>query len=202
MYNYISGKLTSKTPAYAVIETGGIGYEIRITLNTYSSIKENSDCKLFTHLYVKEDVQMLYGFQNEDEKHAFLQLIGVSGIGPSTALMVLSSLSVSELVDAVSTENVSLIQSVKGIGAKTAKRLILELKDKLGQEIASASQVSPSAANIESGQIAQKKEEALQALIILGLGKPAAEKGLQAIIKKYGNTLSIEEMIKYTLKNN
>lgn len=202
MYNYISGKLTSKTPAYAVIENGGIGYEVRITLNTYSSIKENSDCKLFTHLYVKEDIQMLYGFQSEDEKSAFLQLISVSGIGPSTALMVLSSLSVAELVDAINTENVGLIQSVKGIGAKTAKRLILELKDKLGKELGTGSQASPSAANMEVGQASLKKEEALQALVILGLSKPAAEKGLQSILKKYGNTLSIEEMIKLTLKNN
>ncbi len=202
MYNYISGKLISKTPAYAVIETGGIGYEIRITLSTYSAIKENTDCKLFTHLYVKEDLQMLYGFQSEREKKAFLQLISVSGIGPSTALMVLSSLSVSEFVEAVNSENVGIIQSVKGIGAKTAKRLILELKDKLGQEIAGSSQSSPSAANLEAGQLSQKKEEVLQALIILGLSKAVAEKGLQTIIKKYGNTLSIEEMIKLTLKHN
>ncbi len=199
MYNYIRGKLVEKTPAYAVVDVGGIGYELRTSLNTFSAIKTEEECKLYTYLYVKEDVQMLYGFQNEAEKHAFLQLISISGIGPSTALMVLSSLSVAELAEAIGTENVSLIQSVKGIGAKTAKRLILELKDKFAKSIPTDVQSTTAAAG--HLQANQQKEEALEALIVLGLPKATAEKALQQVIRKHGDTLTLEEMIKLTLQN-
>ncbi len=201
MYYYLTGTLIQKTPTYAVVDNHGIGYEVRISLSTYSALEEGASCKLYTHFYVKEDVQMLYGFQRESEKSAFLQLLSVSGVGPSTALMVLSSLSVEELAQAVATENVALIQSVKGIGAKTAKRLILELKDKFGSALsASAAAATDPTTQLKAG-IAQRREEALQALVVLGVNRQAAEKSLQQIAQQHGDTLSIEELIKLTLKS-
>jgi len=199
MYNFISGILVQKTPTYAVVEVNGVGYEIKISLNTYSLLQENESCKLFTYLYVKEDALTLFGFLDPKEKTLFLKLISVSGIGPSTGLMILSSLSTEEIVNAISTENVAVIQSVKGIGAKTAQRVILELKDKIGKE--DGLLIVPS--NIATSKLETKADtqEALEALIALGINKSTAEKSLAAITKKHGSQLSVEELIKLTLKN-
>ncbi|MCL4164414.1 UNVERIFIED_CONTAM: hypothetical protein GTU68_054602, partial [Idotea baltica] len=131
MFAYINGKLAHKDPTFVIIDIQGVGYEIKISLHTYGQIKDQENCKLFTYFYVKEDAQVLFGFANTHEKELFLQLLSISGVGPSTGLMVLSSLSPNEVEHAILSEDVRTIQGVKGIGAKTAQRIILELKDKV-----------------------------------------------------------------------
>jgi len=200
MYYFISGKLVEKDPTFVVIENAGVGYEIRISLNTFSQIKGLDNCKLYTYFYVKEDTQALYGFYEPEEKLLFTKLIGISGIGPSTGLMLFSSLSTHEVKDAILSGNAKLIQSVKGIGAKTAQRVILELKDKIAKEPSLVENTGLSAASISSGS--PIKNEALAALQSLGISKPVAEKNISLIIKKYGSELSLEELIKLALKNN
>ena len=128
MIAYIEGKLVHKEAAYAIIDAGGLGYRINISLTTFSDIKDEEKCKLHTHLHVKEDSHTLYGFSTLSERGTFLKLINISGIGPSTALVMLSSLSPEDLRQAIITEDVRVIQSIKGIGGKTAQRIILELK--------------------------------------------------------------------------
>jgi len=200
MYYFISGKLVEKDPTFVVIENAGVGYEIRISLNTFSQIKSLDNCKLYTYFYVKEDTQALYGFYELEEKILFTKLIGISGIGPSTGLMLFTSLSTQEVKEAILNGNVKVIQSVKGIGAKTAQRVILELKDKIAKE---SLLVENTTTNVISSNLGDsKKVEALAALQSLGISKPVAEKNITLIIKKYGNELSLEELIKLALKNN
>ena len=151
MYYFISGKLVEKDPTFVVIENAGVGYEIRISLNTFTQIKSLDNCKLYTYFYVKEDTQALYGFYEPEEKLLFTKLIGISGIGPSTGLMLFSSLSTHEVKDAILSGNAKLIQSVKGIGAKTAQRVILELKDKIAKEPSLVESTGISSASISSG---------------------------------------------------
>src|SRR6478735_8403808 len=134
MYDYISGKLMFKSPSYVVIDAGGVGYHINISVNTYSGIGEDEKCKLFAWLHVKEDAHTLYGFATEGERRLFLHLISISGIGPNTARMMLSSITPTEIQTAIVSGNVSLIQRIKGIGPKSAQRVILELQDKLRKE--------------------------------------------------------------------
>ena len=131
MYAYLQGKLVFKDPTYVIIDINGVGYEVKISLNTFSQIKDEEAIKLYIHFHVKEDAQTLFGFSNKDEKKLFLHLISISGVGPSTGLMVLSSLSPEEVENAIISEDVRTIQGVKGIGAKTAHRIILELKTSL-----------------------------------------------------------------------
>ncbi|MEM1135440.1 MAG: Holliday junction branch migration protein RuvA, partial [Bacteroidota bacterium] len=200
MYYFISGKLVEKDPTFVVIEVGGIGYEIKISLNTFSQIKNLDTCKLFTYFYVKEDLQALFGFFELEEKILFTKLIAISGIGPSTGLMLFSSLSTSEVKEAILSGNVKLIQSVKGIGAKTAQRVILELKDKLGKDLVT-SDLSKNTITTSSTE-SSVKNEATAALISLGINKSVAEKNITLIIKKHGNELSLEDLIKLALKNN
>ena len=140
MITQITGKLLEKTPTYVVIECNGIGYKINISLQTFSAIKDEV-CKLFTHLSVKEDSHTLYGFYDKGERHLFRNLVSVSGVGPSTAQVILSTYNTSEIVLYITTADVAAIQHVKGIGAKTAQRVIIDLKDKLG-EIDSSGQIS------------------------------------------------------------
>jgi holliday junction DNA helicase RuvA len=195
MYAYIEGKLALKEAAHVVIDVQGVGYDIKISLNTFAAVKTVDRCRLHTYLHVKEDAQTLYGFSTFEEKELFLYLISISGVGPGTALMVLSSLPADELKDAITSENVKAIQSVKGIGAKTAQRIILELKDKIlkaGYEAKT---------DIFSGQAYNTiQEEALSALITLGINKVAAEKTVNAILKKSGSDITLEEVIKQALK--
>ncbi|MFN6946138.1 MAG: Holliday junction branch migration protein RuvA, partial [Cytophagaceae bacterium] len=129
MIAYVDGKLVHKEPAYVIIETNGLGYEIKISLQTYSSLQEGERCKLLTYFHVKEDAHTLYGFSSSLEKKVFMDLISISGVGPNTALTCLSSMSAPEIAQAISNEDVRTIQNIKGIGAKTAQRIILELKD-------------------------------------------------------------------------
>jgi Holliday junction DNA helicase RuvA len=194
MITYIKGTLTEKTPAYVVIETaGGVGYGIHISLATFSQLKETENVKLLTHYIIKEDAHQLFGFYNEEERSLFRLLISVTGIGANTARLILSSLSTDELVNAIATEDVRTIQSVKGIGLKTAQRVIIDLKDKIGK---SAPQ------NIEKITISynNNRAEALSALVSLGFAKNSADSALEKTIRAEGTHLSVEELIKKALK--
>ena len=195
MIAYIDGKLTFKDPTYVIIDVGGIGYQIKISLNTYSHLKEGERCKLYTYLHIKEDAHTLYGFYEPAEKNVFLHLISIPGVGPGTGLMIVSSLTVAEIQQAIVREDVRTIQNVKGIGAKTAQRLILELKDKFRKE----SPVDAAAFSTVSHNT--NREEALSALVTLGFAKNVAEKTLDAIMKREGNHLSVEQLIKFALKS-
>jgi holliday junction DNA helicase RuvA len=198
MYEFIEGSIAGFTPAYAIIQTGGLGYNINISLNTYTQISDfqknnpTGKVKLNLHMVVREDAHLLFGFFTEHERNIFRLLITVSGIGANTARMMLSSLSPAELQKAIAEGNVSQLQGVKGIGLKTAQRVIVDLKDKIGQE----------------GPFNEKflqpnntmKEEALSALVTLGFSKPSVEKMLDKLLASKPG-LSVEELIKLTLKN-
>ncbi|PIQ21329.1 MAG: Holliday junction branch migration protein RuvA [Cytophagales bacterium CG18_big_fil_WC_8_21_14_2_50_42_9] len=195
MIAYIDGKLTHKDPTYVIIDVNGIGYQIKISLNTYARLSEGERCKLHTFLHIKEDAHTLYGFSEIAEKNVFLHLISISGVGPGTGLMIVSSLSVSEIQQAIVREDVRTIQNIKGIGAKTAQRIILELKDKFKKD---------TIIDVGNNTVAThntNRNEALSALITLGFVRTVAEKTLDAIIKREGNNLSVEELIKFALKS-
>jgi Holliday junction DNA helicase RuvA len=193
MYAYIDGKLVFKSPAYVVIDAGGIGYHINISLNTYSRLGDGEKCKLFTWLHVKEDAHTLYGFIDESERRLFLHLISVSGIGANTGRMILSSITPQEIQAAIVAGNVSQIQRIKGIGPKSAQRMILELQDKLKKDGPDTLTMVP--VNVTA------KDEALSALVMLGFARNAAEKVLDQEINKNGNNLTVEQLIKFALKS-
>ncbi len=197
MIAYIDGKLAHKDTAFVIFDVQGVGYEIKISLQTYSALQDGTErCKLYTYLNIREDAHVLYGFKEFDEKTLFLDLISVSGIGPNTALIMLSSLSSGEIRQALVNEDVKTIQSIKGIGAKTAQRAIIELKDKLKKEILIGGTQTPLLA--PSGN--RVRGEALAALVTLGIPKNVAEKSLDTIIKKEGDSLSVEQLIKLALR--
>ena len=193
MYAYIDGKLTFKCPAYVVIDAGGVGYHINISLHTYSLICDSERCKLFTWLHVKEDAHTLYGFFDEGERRLFLHLISISGIGPNTGRMMLSSITPVEIQNAIVSGNVSLIQRIKGIGPKSAQRIILELQDKLRKEGPDTLITAPVTTTA--------KDEALSALVMLGFARNAAEKVLEQEINKNSGVLTVEQLIKLALKS-
>lgn len=195
MIAYIKGKLVHKDPTYVVIDVQGIGYKIHISLTTYGAIKDQENCMLHTYLNIKDDSHTLFGFSDEAEKKIFLLLISISGVGPSTGLMVQSSLSAGELQQAIINEDAKTIQSVKGIGSKTAQRIILELKDKIIKEgiFVSDGTTFPTGYNTV-------RSEALSALITLGINKNMAEKTIDKILKNSGNEVTLEELIKLALK--
>lgn len=192
MYAYIDGKLVFKSPTMVVIDASGIGYQIHISLNTYGKLQEGERCKLYTWLHVKEDAHTLYGFADEGERRLFLHLISVSGIGPATCRMMLSSITPAEIQSAIVKGDVPLIQRIKGIGPKSAQRIILELQDKLKKE--------GSDSLISVPQYNTAREEALSALIMLGFAKNVAEKSLDQVIKSGDLNLSVEQLIKSALK--
>ena len=194
MITYVSGKLVEKNPSYVVIETGGIGYFIHISLQTYSQLGNNENCKLFTYFSVKEDSQTLYGFKDTTERELFKQLISVSGVGTNTARMMLSSMTSSELVSSIASSNVTSITSIKGIGAKTAQRIILDLKDKILKTTDADSNNSALINNTI-------KNEALSALVVLGFDKKAAEKAIDTILLKEPIIKDLEVLIKKSLKS-
>ena len=194
MYEYLSGKLTSLTPATAVIDCGGVGYLTEITLNTYSAIQEKQEVRLWIHEVIREDAYLLYGFYTEAEREMFRLLIGVNGVGAATARMMLSSLSVKELGDAIASQDAKMVQRVKGVGAKTAQRIVLELQDKVGDTAMGAG--LPQASTAMAGAASVKKEEAVSALVMLGFPKTAAEKVVMAL----DNSMTVEEMIKEGLR--
>jgi holliday junction DNA helicase RuvA len=195
MIAYIDGKLTFKEATYVIIEAGGLGYQIKISLNTYSELKEGERCKLHTYLHIKEDGHTLFGFHEINEKRVFLNLISISGVGPGTAMMVLSSLGPAEVEQAIVNEDVRTIQSVKGIGAKTAQRIILELKDKINKNSTDGNNRL-----ISQNPYNTLRNEALSALVTLGISKNTAEKSIDSILKKEGNNISLEQLIKLALK--
>ncbi|HWV33087.1 MAG TPA: Holliday junction branch migration protein RuvA [Dyadobacter sp.] len=196
MIAYVNGIVTYKDPAYAIIDVNGVGYEVRISLQTYTSLPDvGARCKLVTFLNIREDAHVLYGFWGNDEKKLFLDLTSISGIGPSTALVMLSSLSSSEIRQGIIDEDLRLIQSIKGIGSKTAQRVILELRDKIRKE----ELVSTGTKSAETSS-STLRSEALAALVTLGIPKPTAEKSLDAIIKREGQSISVENLIKLALR--
>lgn len=192
MIAQIKGKLIEKTPTYVVIDCNGVGYQLNISLNTFSKIGNDENCLLFTHFVVREDANLLYGFKEKSERELFRQLISVSGVGSSTAMMILSSLSPDETKLAIISGNVNVLKSVKGIGLKTAERIIIDLRDKVGK--------SDGTEIISSFSNNTIKEEALSALVMLGFSKLPADKALNKIMTENSN-LTVEELIKRTLKS-
>lgn len=190
MYEYIKGALVEAGPTYAVVDCGGVGYWLNISVNTYSKISAEKEVCLYVHLIVREDAHLLYGFYSKEERVLFRQLISVSGIGANTANVMLSSMTVDEIVGAIRTGNDEAIRRVKGIGTKTAQRVIIELKDKVGTSGVAESFV------FASGAV---KEEALAALVMLGFVKAQASKVLDKIVAGGGNR-TVEELIKLALK--
>ena len=192
MYEYFSGKLTEKKPTYVIIDNQGIGYLINISLNTYDKIKDLDSAKLYVHFVVREDAQILYGFADEPERALFRALITVSGVGANTARLVLSSLTTGEAYNAISSGDVSTLQSVKGIGSKTAQRIVVDLKDKLGKQ-----GFLPDKIGVFHNTM---KDEALSGLVILGFNKSTASKVLDRVLK-HSAFDNVESLIKEALKN-
>lgn len=192
MYAYLQGKFTYKSPAQVYVDVNGVGYEVNISLNTYSHIQNLDQGKLFTHLQVKEDAHILFGFFDKQEKDMFVLLTGVSGVGAATARMMLSSLKPDEVSVAIAQSNIKLLESVKGIGKKTAERLVLELKDKMGK-IASDVQLSRHMGN-------SLEMDALNALTALGITRSQAENAIQKIIRAEPTVTQLEDLIKKALK--
>lgn len=196
MIAYLKGILNYKDPAFCIIDVGGVGYEVKISLQTFSSLPNpNEVCKLFTYLQIREDAHVLYGFSEIDEKNLYLDLISVSGVGAATALIMLSSMSSAEIRQAIVNEDVKTIQTVKGIGGKTAQRVIIDLKDKIRKE----NLLSPQPSLLMAAD-SKLKTEALAALVMLGIPKPAAEKSIDTILKREGDTITVEQLIKLALR--
>jgi Holliday junction DNA helicase RuvA len=193
MIAFIEGQISDKNPTYVVLDTGGIGYLLHISLNTYARLESLERVKLLTHLHIKEDSHTLFGFWTEEERTMFRHLISVSGIGPSTAQLILSAMQTSEIRSAIVSEDVNTFKRVKGIGAKTAQRLIIDLKDKVardGEEIAL----------IDKGTHNTLREEALSALVSLGFPRPLVSKTLNQVMAKQSEGLDLEHLIKMVLK--
>ena len=195
MIAFLKGRLVHREPTFLWIDVNGVGYHVNISLHTFSEIKDQENVKVFTHLAVREDAHILYGFSSEAEKKLFQLLISVNGVGPNTAIVMLSYLNATELKSAIIREDVGALQAVKGIGGKTAQRVIIELKDKLKKE--SWEEVTP----VSSGSHNTLRNEALSALLTLGLPKSAAEKSVDAVLRKSGNTITLEDLVKQALKN-
>ncbi len=192
MINHLRGKLVEKNPTYAVVECGGVGYFVNISLQTFSALPDSESIHLYTHLIVKEDSHTLYGFHSPLEREVFRLLISVSGVGPSTGRMMISSLEPKEIQQGIVDGDVGLIQSVKGIGAKTAQRIILDLRDKIMKTYQMESE-SLVTADLSS------KEEALSALEVLGFNTKQSEKVIGKLLKEDPN-LNVEQIIKKALK--
>ena len=193
MITYVKGPLAHKNPSFVVIEAGGIGYHINISLFTYTKIEKAETAKLLTHFHVKEDQQTLFGFFDETERSLFRLLIGVNGVGPATALVVLSSMNPEEFRAAVLGEDVAAIRRVKGIGPKTAQRIILDLKDKMMKESFAAPTMLSPQSNTQRG-------EALSALVNLGFARPAVQRALNRVFAAKPGVASSEEIIKLALR--
>jgi len=190
MYEFIKGKITEVTPAYVIIENGGIGYFINISLNTYSQISEKSEISIYLEEIIREDAFSLYGFSTTSEREIFRHLLSVSGVGANTARVILSSMSPQEIKNAILNEQVNSLKKVKGIGAKSAQRIIVDLKDKLSKTETEQEFVTPANNTI--------KEEALSALVTLGFTKSKVEKVLDELIQKEGE-IQVEQIIKKAL---
>lgn len=192
MITFIKGQLIDKSPTHCVIETQGLGYFINISLNTFSELPESGMAQLFTHFHVREDIQALYGFSTRKEREVFRQLISVSGVGVSTALITLSSMSADEVQQAIASANVVLIKKVKGIGAKTAQRIIIDLQDKILKTVDLDA--------FSTGLDNSMREEALSALDVLGFSRKQTERIIDNILKNEPKQ-DVESLIKQALKN-
>jgi Holliday junction DNA helicase RuvA len=194
MFDYITGKVVSRHPTFVVLETGGIGYLLQITLHGYDQIEDQSTVKIYTWLQVTEDAHRLWGFREPAERDVFLHLVSVSGIGPNTARLILSGMTPDECKNAILTDNELAFRQVKGVGPKTAKRVIMELKDKILKTV-----TDPQALK-SAGQRHQSVEEALSALITLGFNKGQAEKILSQIVRDEGKDLPTETLVRMALR--
>ena len=192
MYNHIRGRLVEKNPAFVVIEANGIGYQVNISLHTYSQLSNAESILLYTHLVVREDGWQMFGFAEQNERRIFQLLISVSGVGPNTARVILSSLSPTEVESAILMENVGLLKAVKGIGEKTAQRLVIDLKDKIGKGI--STQIKGAVMTPVSTHA-----EAVSALEILGFNRIRVEKVVSTIVKAEAD-LNVEDIVKQALK--
>ncbi|MDM1552678.1 Holliday junction branch migration protein RuvA [Empedobacter falsenii] len=191
MITQLRGKLIEIYPTNAVIDCNGVGYWVNISLNTYSNLEHEELVKIFTHLIVREDAHILYGFATKLEREIFQKLISVNGVGPASGMMIISTLSSKEIATAIAQEDAKLLQSVKGIGAKTAQRIIIDLKDKLDQNLI---------LDVNSTSVKNKsKNEALSALEVLGIPKKSAEKIMDKILQDQPDA-DVEFLVKETLK--
>ncbi len=195
MINHLYGRLTEKHPTHVVIDCGGVGYIIQISLTTFETIPDQEDIFLHTHLVVREDAQILYGFATIEERKLFLLLIGVSGVGANTARMVLSAMDSSTASEVIASGDVDSMKRVKGIGAKTASRIIIDLQDKVGASTGSSGTLTEISSPHNT-----IKNEALSALTSLGFDKKRVDKALNAIIQKSDGVITLEELIKKALK--
>lgn len=196
LINYIKGQVISKNPAFMVIEAYGVGYGMYVSLQTYSKLGNQTEAQLFIEsVYIRDDNPKYFGFADEEERELFRKLISVSGVGGSSAMLMLSSMSAGEIAGAINTANVSLLKSIKGIGDKTAQRIVVDLKGKMGKHEGGISQIL-------TGSYNKNRDEALMALVTLGFPKIAAERALEKAIKQQGNgTENVEVLIKAALKN-
>lgn len=194
MIDYIKGEITELTPAYVVLETSGIGYFVHITLPTFSFLGEHTSSKLYVYESIREDAHVLYGFRLQSERQLFLLLISVSGIGANTARMIMSSYSAQEIQEMIASGNVSALNAIKGIGTKTAQRIIVDLKDKIVKGVGGAE-----FANFVPNAQSEQKEEAISALVMLGFAAAASQKTVERILKDEP-LLKVEQLIKLALK--
>ncbi len=192
MFAYLKGSFTLKTPTVIYVEAHGVGYEVQVSLNTYSKIQHLQEGILYTHLIIREDAHVLYGFFEKSEKEVFQQLISVSGVGAATARVMLSSLQANELINAILSGNESLLESIKGIGKKTAQRIVLELRDKFSKSTADG--------NISTLNNNTLEQEALIALTALGIARNAAESAIKKATQTSNTFVKVEELIKAALK--
>ena len=191
MIDYITGTVTELNPAFAVVECNGIGYGINISLNTFSALEKDTSCRILIHEAIREDAHLLYGFATADERDLFRQLITVSGVGAGTARMMLSSVTPSDLREAIISGNVAILKGVKGIGLKTAQRIIVDLKDKIGKHAVSG--------EILAFSDNTAREEALSALVMLGFARNSAAKVIDNILRE-NRKLQVEEIVRKALK--
>ena len=192
MINHLNGKLIEKHPTHLIVECGGVGYFVNISLNTFEKIPNREAIKIFIHLSIREDAHVLFGFAEESERVMFRQLVSVSGIGPSTAVLILSALGPSQIKEALLNEEVSLLQTIKGIGGKTAQRMVVELKDKMEKDTKIQLSIT--------GTQSSLKKEALAALQVLGFDRKRIEKTIDRVIKTNPEESKVETIIKQVLK--
>jgi holliday junction DNA helicase RuvA len=195
MIAFLKGKLIYKDPTFVIIDVNGVGYHVNISLQTFSEVKDQENILLYTHLNIREDAHVLFGFSKEAEKKLFQMLISVNGVGPSTAIVMLSYLSIDELKSAIVSEDAVTLQRIKGIGGKTALRVIIDLKDKLKKD---SFEENSTNTGVRSNTL---RNEALSALVTLGIARNVAEKSVDAVLKKSGNTITLEDLVKQALKN-
>lgn len=192
MINHLNGRLIEKHPSHVIIECNGVGYFVNISLTTFDKIGSQENLKLYTYLSIREDAHTLFGFAEEDERVMYKQLVSVSGIGPSTAIIILSALGPSKLKEALLNEEVAILQSIKGIGGKTAQRMVVELKDKMEKDTEIQLHIG--------GSQRELKNEAIAALQVLGFDRKRIEKTVDRILKKYPDVTLVEQLIKSVLK--